>query len=96
MHMVPGDPLSNDKAMTEESREALNKKYGFDKPLYEQYFIFLKEYCEGDFGVSFTRRSGCYGYHKAGVLCLCTIGSSGNTLCCLWRNSVGCNNCEIP
>ncbi|MCH2206330.1 MAG: ABC transporter permease [Lentisphaerales bacterium] len=56
MHMVPGDPLSNDKAMTVESRDALNKKYGFDKPLYEQYFIFLKNTAKGDFGVSFTKK----------------------------------------
>ena len=47
MHMVPGDPLTTDKAMTKESREALNKKYGFDKPLYEQYFIFLKNTSKG-------------------------------------------------
>ena len=56
MHMVPGDPLTTDKAMTKESREALNKKYGFDKPLYEQYFIFLKNTSKGDFGVSFTKK----------------------------------------
>ena len=56
MHMIPGDPLSQDKAMTEESRAALNKKYGFDKSLYEQYFIFLKNTSKGDFGLSFTKK----------------------------------------
>ncbi|MCM8536146.1 MAG: ABC transporter permease [Lentisphaeraceae bacterium] len=56
MHAIPGDPLSSDKVMSEASKEALNKKYGFDKPLYEQYFIFLKNTAQGDFGMSFTKK----------------------------------------
>jgi ABC-type dipeptide/oligopeptide/nickel transport system permease component len=56
MHAVPGDPLTSDKAMSEESRQALNEKYGFDKPVYQQYFIFLKNTAQGDFGMSFTQR----------------------------------------
>ena len=77
--MVPGDPLSNDKAMTEKSREALNKKYGLDKPLYEQYFIFLKNTTKGDFGVSFTKKGqdvtdiikqGFYVSAKLGVMAI--------------------------
>ncbi|NQZ56257.1 MAG: ABC transporter permease [Lentisphaeraceae bacterium] len=56
MHMVPGDPLSTDKAMSVETRTALNKKYGFDKTLPEQYVMFLKNTARGDFGVSFTKK----------------------------------------
>ena len=32
----------------------LNKKYGFDKPLYERYFIWLKNVATLDFGYSYT------------------------------------------
>ena len=41
MHNVPGDPLSSDKAMTEDIRKNLEAKYGLDKPLLDQYFIYM-------------------------------------------------------
>ena len=41
MHQVPGDPLMNDKAVSAEIRANLEAKYGLDKPVTEQYFIFL-------------------------------------------------------
>lgn len=34
--------------------DALNKQYGFDKPIYERYFIWLKKLAVLDFGDSFT------------------------------------------
>ena len=43
MHMVPGDPLSSEKAISEETRKALEKEYGIDKPVVVQYGIFLKK-----------------------------------------------------
>ena len=54
MHQVPGDPLMNDKAVTAEIRANLEKKYGLDKPVTHQYFIFLGNMLQGDFGISFT------------------------------------------
>ncbi len=57
MHMVPGDPLLNDKAVTPEIRANLERAYGLDKPVYEQYFIFLKNMLQGDFGISFTQQN---------------------------------------
>ncbi len=41
MHNVPGDPLSNDKAVSQEIRQNLEAKYGLDKPLIVQYFNYL-------------------------------------------------------
>ena len=55
MHMVPGDPLLNDKAVTPEIRANLEKAYGLDKPVYQQYLIYLGNMARGDFGISFTQ-----------------------------------------
>lgn len=57
MHSVPGDPLMNDKAMSPEIRANLERKYGLDKPVYEQYFVFLGNMLKGDFGISFTQQN---------------------------------------
>ena len=56
MHMVPGDPLSNEKATTEAIRANLEARYGLDQPVFpDQYLIFLGNMVQGDFGISFTQ-----------------------------------------
>ncbi len=57
MHAVPGDPLSNERAMSAEIRRNLIAKYGFDKPLITQYALYLKNMARGDFGISFTQQN---------------------------------------
>jgi ABC-type dipeptide/oligopeptide/nickel transport system permease component len=57
MHMVPGDPLLNDKAVTPEIRANLEKAYGLDKPVPQQYLIYLGNMLQGDFGISFTQQN---------------------------------------
>ena len=57
MHMVPGDPLLNDKAVTPEIRANLERAYGLDKPVPVQYLIYLKNMAQGDFGISFTQQN---------------------------------------
>ena len=57
MHAVPGDPLMNEKATTPEIRENLARKYGLDKPIAEQYVIYLSNMVQGDFGISFTQQN---------------------------------------
>ncbi len=57
MHFVPGDPLANDKAMAPEIRANLEARYGLDKPLMEQYWIYLRNMMQGDFGISFTQQN---------------------------------------
>lgn len=53
MHSIPGDPLEDEKAMSDEIRTNLEKKYGLDKPKLTQYFQFLGNMVKGDFGLSF-------------------------------------------
>lgn len=57
MHMVPGDPLASDKAVSEKIRANLEAKYGLDKPLLTQYGIYMGNLARGDFGISFTQEN---------------------------------------
>jgi ABC-type dipeptide/oligopeptide/nickel transport system permease component len=57
MHAVPGDPLANEKATTEQIRKNLAQRYGLDRPVTEQYVIFLGGMLRGDFGLSFTQEN---------------------------------------
>jgi len=57
MHSVPGDPLSGERASTEAIRANLEARYGLDKPLGQQYFIFLGNMLRGDFGISYTQQN---------------------------------------
>ncbi|MDD4127044.1 MAG: ABC transporter permease [Methanomicrobium sp.] len=59
--MMPGDPFSTTSAdvagdeiivMTEEQREYYISYYGMDKPLHEQFLIYLKNLAAGDLGKS--------------------------------------------
>ena len=57
MHAVPGDPLQSDKAVSEKIRANLQSRYGLDKPLAQQYLIYLGNMISGDFGISFTQQN---------------------------------------
>ena len=57
MHSVPGDPLANDKAVSAEIRANLEATYGLDKPLGQQYLIYMGNILKGDFGISFTQKN---------------------------------------
>ena len=57
MHAVPGDPLMNDKAMSETIRKNLEAQYHLDEPLPVQYGIYLWNMVRGDFGISFAQEN---------------------------------------
>ena len=57
MHSIPGDPLTSDKAVSEAIRKNLEAKYGLDKPILEQYVIYLSNMLKGDFGISFSQEN---------------------------------------
>lgn len=57
MHQVPGDPLSDEKAVSAEIRKNLEARYGLDKPWYTQYRIYITSMLRGDFGISFTQKN---------------------------------------
>ena len=53
--LAPGDPTINflSPSFNEETRAALMKSFGLDKPLWEQYFIYMGNLLHGDLGQSF-------------------------------------------
>ncbi len=52
MHAVPGGPFNREKALSEATIQALNERYNLDKPVGEQFIIYLGQLVKGDFGVS--------------------------------------------
>jgi len=53
MHAVPGGPFTQDKPLPPAVNEALNRRYNLDKPLWEQYGLYLWNASRGDLGLSF-------------------------------------------
>ena len=54
--IMPGDPaklLLNDPRLKKENIELVRSQLGLDKPLWQQYLIYLKESFKGNFGISF-------------------------------------------
>ncbi|MFD0981638.1 ABC transporter permease [Tropicimonas aquimaris] len=56
MSLIPGDPATAilGSYATPENVEKLNRDLGLDKPLFQQYFIWLGNMVQGDFGRSFS------------------------------------------
>lgn len=52
MQVMPGTPFSNPK-LTPDQLEILKHAYGLDKPLWQQYFIYVVHMFTGNFGTSF-------------------------------------------
>ena len=52
MQVMPGTPFSNPK-LTPDQLEILKHTYGLDKPLWQQYFIYVGHMFTGNFGTSF-------------------------------------------
>jgi peptide/nickel transport system permease protein len=60
-HIVPASPLTvilNEKSLENpEAVKAATERWGLDKPLYVQYFIYLKNLAVGDMGESFKTKN---------------------------------------
>ena len=58
MHATPGGPWdTSEKPIPADVQEKLKAAYGLDKPLWEQYVVFLGKALQGDLGPSYTQRS---------------------------------------
>jgi peptide/nickel transport system permease protein len=54
MHSVPGGPFDEEKSPLPPAAKAnILRKYGLDRPLYEQYARYMWNAMRGDFGISF-------------------------------------------
>lgn len=52
MKMMPGTPF-NDEKLTETQKAAIYAAYGLDKPVLEQFWIYICNMLKGDFGISY-------------------------------------------
>jgi dipeptide transport system permease protein len=55
IRMLPGDPvllMAGERSLTPERHADLLKQFGFDRPLWEQYFSYLWNLLQGDLGTS--------------------------------------------
>lgn len=52
MNAIPGGPFNNEKATSAAVIAELEKRYNLDKPVSEQYIIWMKNILHGDWGVS--------------------------------------------
>lgn len=52
MKSIPGDPFTDEKALSHEIHATLRKSYGLDDPIVVQYFKYLKAVITGDLGPS--------------------------------------------
>src|SRR5262245_27567040 len=54
MHSVPGGPFDEAQMPLPPAAKAnILRKYGLDKPVYEQYLLYMGNALRGDFGTSF-------------------------------------------
>ncbi len=51
--LAPGGPFDAEKTIPDEIKEKLEAHFGLDKPLHEQYLLYLKNLLQGDLGPSF-------------------------------------------
>ncbi len=52
MNAVPGGPFNKEKATSQQAQKVLEERYNLDKPVPEQYVLYMKNLLHGDWGVS--------------------------------------------
>tara|TARA_R110002073_G_scaffold23124_7_gene79106 strand:+ start:12329 stop:13222 length:894 start_codon:yes stop_codon:yes gene_type:complete len=53
MRAAPGGPFDGERKLPAATEQAIAAKFGFDKPLHEQYFSYVGGVLQGDFGPSY-------------------------------------------
>ena len=53
LRFLPGGPFDREKALPPEIQANISAKYNLNAPLYEQFFIYIKNILKGDFGQSY-------------------------------------------
>lgn len=52
MNAIPGGPFDGEKAVSPEVKAAMEKRFNLDRPVPEQFMIYMNNLLHGDFGVS--------------------------------------------
>ena len=99
MRLAPGSPFTSERAYSPEVMANIEAKYHLNEPLYKQYFIYLKDLSQGDFGPSFKYKDQTVNdliasafpvSFKLGIVAFCfavTIGLLAGTVAALKQNS---------
>lgn len=53
LQLIPGGPFDTEKDISEEVQSLINTHYGLDLPIQEQYFRFISQRLQGNFGPSY-------------------------------------------
>ena len=53
MKLMPGTPYTNQQKMSADQLRIMNEQYGLNKPILQQYWIYIVGLLHGDFGTSF-------------------------------------------
>ena len=56
IRLAPGGPFDLERPLDPLIMENINRTYNLDKPLWQQYYLYLGNLAQGDLGPSFTRR----------------------------------------
>jgi len=80
--IMPGDPASMviSPRMTPELKEIIRARFGLDKPMWYQFFIYMKNMLHGDFGTSFYYSQDVYGIIKQRIFPTVLLFTSGQIL----------------
>ena len=54
MHLTPGGPWDRDKPVSQQVAANLNAKYNLDKPIWQQYLLYMNGVLHGDLGQAYT------------------------------------------
>ena len=52
MNLIPGGPFNKEKATSKEAQQVLEERYNLDKPIPEQYVLYMNNLLHGDWGVA--------------------------------------------
>jgi oligopeptide transport system permease protein len=100
VHAAPGGPFDDERVLPTDTRAALEEAYDLDKPLYEQFGIYLWRLLHGDLGPSYTYRDhtvseligGAFPVSvrlgAAAMLLAVVIGVGAGTVAALRRNTL--------
>lgn len=58
MHSIPGGPFATNEKLSQSVIKAMEVKYGLNKPLIQQYGVYLKNLVRGDLGLSIASKEG--------------------------------------
>jgi len=91
MHAVPGQPFEITRETPEAVKQMLTEQYGLDKPLMEQYLIYMKNLLSGDFGRSMKFKSqSVVGDLTTKMPVSAIIGFGGVAIGCMIGAVLGC------